>query len=278
MTKYYKSKRPIGGKATWVIVDNIGKIVNRDPDKKELNCLEMEKQKGVYRSVYYNDTNTCAMIKKDGTSCGRFLAYGRAYREHDKNGDLTGKWICRRCYNIGQYIRGGLHDVSNCRTGNQNPNSLRAKGDLIQKLANISKNLICLNKKYDNYQYPIDSICPITQLRYQIKGKWYDSTNMCWAIGFKNIRNSIKRGFRFYKLILYCVSKDGKKIERLYEMPEEEVEIRDGITIWHNPTNPHRKHKIPWYEKYRIKDDEELDRVNKIWKDIIENVNTYLNL
>lgn len=35
----YKSYRIIDGKPKWTIVDEYGKIVNKDPSKEELKCL-----------------------------------------------------------------------------------------------------------------------------------------------------------------------------------------------------------------------------------------------
>lgn len=46
MTEYYKSKRPVDGKPPiWVIVDETGKIVNRNPSKYELKGLKIFPEK-----------------------------------------------------------------------------------------------------------------------------------------------------------------------------------------------------------------------------------------
>lgn len=118
------------------------------------------------------------------------------------------------------------------------------------------KNLINLNEKNDNYNSPIDSIDPITGLKYQTKGSFYDQSRISWHTGFKNEHNK-----EFYKLIYYCASEDEDIIERIYEFLEKEIKNRLSIEIFNNE-NEH------WYDKYRVMDKEELKKVNKIWKRI----------
>lgn len=65
-------------------------------------------------------------------------------------------------------------------------------------------------------------------------------------------------------------SKDGKDIDRIYEFPTEELMNRSCVNVIENPMNHCGTIPIiPWYEKYRIIDEEELIKVNKIWKEII---------
>lgn len=279
MSEYYKSNRPVDGKPPiLVIVDKTGKVVNRNPSKEELCGLRFFKDKERLKrpkNGIYSDTNICVMIKEDGNVCGMPLVPGNAYQEHDKSGNETGRWICRLCHTM-EYSKHYYRRYDSIRntgariTRNQDPDSSVAKGDMFQKLANVSKNLVCLNETNDNHHWHMDSVCPITKFNYQIKGRWYDPINRNWTANLKNEHNAIKRGFRFFKLIFYCASKDGKKIERLYEFPEEEVVNRKGITIMKNPTDSLGRSIISWYVKYRITDEEELKRINDIWKDIIE--------
>lgn len=42
------------------------------------------------------------------------------------------------------------------------------------------------------------------------------------------------------------MSKDRKNIERVYIFPKKEIIIRNGVTIYKNPT------RAVWYEKYRV--------------------------
>ena len=58
----YKDSRIIDTKPKWVIVDEDGKIINRNPTKEELKCLKIFKNDGrsnPKRKIPYNDTNTC---------------------------------------------------------------------------------------------------------------------------------------------------------------------------------------------------------------------------
>lgn len=61
------------------------------------------------------------------------------HRERNKEGMVTGRWICISCW----------HRSLRCsRTGNLNPNCSRAKGNKFQKLSNRSK-----NEKFDRSKH-----------------------------------------------------------------------------------------------------------------------------
>lgn len=226
------------------------------------------------RKEKYNETNTCPRIKEDGNVCEEQLiktSKGHPYRELDKNGNLTGRWICHKCYqkdyqkndpNSKHNIRKALSDN---RSGNLCPKTTTSKGNKFQKLACEWKRLIDLNKEDDNYNSPIDCIDEMTGVKYQIKGKLYDPINRYWQITVRNDHNK-----QFSSTIIFCADQNGKIIERIYDIPKEEVVKRSGITIVKNPSN--RNGRCPgggWYEHYRIKDKEELKKVNDIWKEII---------
>lgn len=128
-----------------------------------------------------------------------------------------------------------------------------------------------MNKKLDNYVYPIDH-SPDSELGIiQTKGAFYDSYNRRWSQNFKNLHNAISNGFDFDAMILYCTNKDGNNIDRLYILPIEELLKRTSITINKNPSN--RNGRCPrgaWYEKYRIVDKDIINKVNGIWRQILE--------
>ena len=67
-------------------------------------------------------------------------------------------------------------------------------------------------------------------------------------------------------MFFLCISKDGKNIERIYEIPEKEIIDRGSISITINPTDAHGNSIIPWYEEYRIIHDEVLKKINEIWQ------------
>lgn len=223
----------------------------------------------VTKGNYYNRTNTC-----DRCRTKLIAGVNNPYREHNKEGNWTGKWICRNCNQ--KYDPNSQHNkiksVTNCRTKNQNPNSNRAKGDNFEQLTDIWLEPENLNKKNDNYNFPYDhgqimkhilvNIGDKTIDLYgkipQTKGRFYNSIEDVWGVGCSNEHGKI-----FDYLILYCTTEDGKYIERLYFIPKEEIEKRGGITIYKNPS------KGGWYEDYRIKDEEIIELVNNIWKEII---------
>ena len=61
-----------------------------------------------------------------------------------------------------------------------------------------------------------------------------------------------------------------KGIERIYIFTYEDVRKRTSIAIIKNPMNSrHTCSIIPWYEKYRVTDEDELKKANEIWKKII---------
>ena len=260
MEQKYKSYRLVEGKPRWVIVDGYGKIINKEPNKEELRCTEEEKYIKKYGSRVnrrYSDTNTCSKIKEDGTICGNMLVLGGACQERDEKEKLTGRWICAKCYKK-EYVDDRKY-IADRRTGNQNSNSPNAKGDKAEKLTCLWQNVENLNVKNDNHRFPIDhSRHPILGV-LQTKSKWYDPVNRWWAVKWKNEWNK-----EFDNLIFYCVSKDGKYIERIYIFPICIVVERTGVVI-----DKYIKY-IPWYEQYRVKDENTLKHVNDLWGQIID--------
>jgi len=261
MENRYKSHRLVEGKPRWVITNEDGKIINKVPNKEELRYAKKEKYIKKYRSRIngrYNDTNTCPKIKEDGTICGNRLMFGDACQERDDNGKTTGRWICSKCYKK-DYVDDRKY-IADRRTGHQNPNSSNAKGDKAEKLTCLWQNVENLNIKSDNHLCPIDhSRHPILGI-LQTKSKWYDSANRWWAVKWKNEWYK-----EFDNLILYCISEDGKYIERIYIFHIDEVMKRTGIIIY-----KYAKHVL-WYEQYRVKDEKILKHVNDLWIQIIDN-------
>lgn len=219
----------------------------------------------------YNDTNTCDKIHKVGFSwrrCGKDF-HGSALKEYDNNRKWTGNWICKQCYdkydlNSWCKMRKSLRGR---RTGYLNPSSPQEKGDKAQKLSCTWLGIEDLNIVNDNYMWPIDHSNHKLLGIIQTTSKWYDSYNQNWVFG-NTIRDSHKD---FDNMICYCISKDGKIIERIYIFPKEEIIKRSGISISKSPKDRWGGIKIPWYDKYRVKDEDVLKKVNDIWKKIIEN-------
>lgn len=207
---------------------------------------------------YYNETNTCCR-------CGiKFeVATGHPYREYNKEGDLTGKWLCKNCYSKDYNKRPDcthaiMKSLTNRRTGNQDPNSSNAKGDRFQKLTCIWLDVDDLNIINDNYTSSIDHSRHPKLGIIQTNGRFYDSYNQWWQL---NTRRSVNKDYD--SIVFYCASKDGRIIERIYIFPWEEILERNTVTVAKNPLRG-----SPWYEKYRVTDEEVIKKVNDIWKKI----------
>ncbi len=250
----------------WIVVGR--DIFIKNPTKEDLKGTKLK---------YYNPTNICPRCRdeyeKDGIELTdkSILCPGKAYIEKDKDGKETGKWICGDCYRKDRYIRKEtnanlISSMRPCRTGNQDLNSNQVKGDNFEKLAGRWKGVKILSKENDNYTGPLDHSVDSEGKIPQTKGRFYDSYNQYWDQNFKNEHNAIRKGFKFDYLIFYCASEDGEDIERIYEFPLKEISKRHAITVYKNILSL----RGSWVERYRITDEEELKKVNKIWKDIIK--------
>lgn len=96
----YKDKRPVGGgKPIWIIIDDNGEVINRSPSKEELKGLEryIQEQYPRENKRIYNRTNTCPICRERGRETK--LIPRNSLREYDKEGKLTGRRICKSCYN-----------------------------------------------------------------------------------------------------------------------------------------------------------------------------------
>ena len=267
---YYKSKRPVDGKPPiWVIVNENGKIINKNPSKDELKGLEIEKiyvRNIVPKIRHYNLTDTC-----DRCQIGK-LSPGKAHWEYDKYENETGKWICDECYRkFDPNSFNNIHkSIRDCRTNNLNPNCSTAKGDLFQELTCRWRSIVSIipvediNKKNDNYNSPIDHSRDSELGIIQTKGRSYNSERRRYD--FTSLDKDWEKKFDNY--IFYCISDDGKVIERIYIIPLFEIKYkRTIVSIYKNPKRI-RQGDL-WYEKYRITDEEVLKKANEIWKEII---------
>lgn len=216
----------------------------------------------------FNSTNTCYRCIKDGKTIEESQLHNPR-REKDKDGNETGEWICINHWSR-DYQRYNPESQENLikslrynRTNNLDPNSCQAKGNNGEELLCQWKGFTNLNKKYDKYNTRIDCIDEKTGIYYQAKTSFYDQKHLSWDASTKYIQDSILKGFRFKSLFLFCISKDGSIVVRIYEIPEKELLVKKGVYISKNPKDS------SWYEKYRITDKEELKIVNNIWKNII---------
>lgn len=155
MTFYKAWKIPgIGKKPMWVIVDEAGKTVNNNPTKDELKDLDFEiRPHGNTRIESYNETNTCdrCQIVK--------LSLGKAFREYDKCGKKTGKWLCKSCWDkdpMSDNTRNLVKSMARCRIIGFDKNY--SKYRTIMSEAVVAKFLRCeyTNIEMDDFNHRID--------------------------------------------------------------------------------------------------------------------------
>lgn len=262
MKMKYKSKRIIDGKPKWVIVDENEKIVSRNPNKEELKGLEIFETDRYRRTYKYNPTNTCDIC---GINFDDAPYYGHPHREYDKERKWIGRWICQNCYQKEEYKKGKttlnlIVEMGDRRSGNLDPNCTSARADRFEDLTCKWRSTVSiipienLNIKNDNYCSPIDHSRDSELGILQTKYSFYNSIESRWDFCTINEFGKI-----FDNLIAYCVSKDGK-IERIYIFPKDEIIKRTIITIYKNSIR-----SWVWTEKYRVKDENILKKVNEIW-------------
>ncbi len=256
----YKSYRFIDGKARWVIVNENGNIINRNPSKEELKGIELE--------IYIADYRPNRCKKEVCDRCGEKLKIGKALREYNIEGNWTFRWVCKNCYE--KYDPNSYHNIiksmANRRIGNLDPNSEHAKGDNFEELTSLWKGVKILSKENDKYCGPLDHSIDSKGKRPETKGRFYNSTYKWW--NFAPLDSDWNKEFDYE--ICYCVSEDGNVIERIYEIPKKEIIGRRCIGIYKSPMNSHNTSIIiPWYDKYRVIDEETIKIVNDIWNKII---------
>jgi len=276
---YYKSKRIIDGKPRWIIVDETGKIVYRNPSKDELRDLEKEIQ--IPYSIgnkKYNDTNTC-----DRCGIEFKIAGGHPYKEYNNDMKWTGKWNCQKCHQ--KYDPNSTNNIKKSlakrRIGDLKDPS-KILGDNCEELTYRWLGAKKLSIENDCYNSPLDHSSITKHISVMIgdqlidlygkipqtKGCFYNSYNQNWHQNFENELSQIARGFEFDIVILYCAIEDDIKIiDRVYIFTLEEILKRSGITvIKYNSIG--QLYKYGWYEQYRVTNKEDIKIVNEIWKDI----------
>lgn len=105
----------------------------------------------------------------------------------------------------------------------------------------------------------------------QTKGYFYDKFNKYWSFG--NLEREHDKDFD--NMICYCANKSRDWIERIYIFPLEEILERTGITIVKYSRG--KLYLEGWYEKYRVNNNEEIKKINDIWKIIIKETKNYVN-
>jgi hypothetical protein len=247
----------------WIVVDKEKFI--RNPTKEDLMGAKLR---------YYNKTNICRICREEGNITDKSILYPKnVLLETSKEGNKTNEYVCHR-HGKRSYDRYNhnsrnniIKSLADSRTKNQNPNSTHAKGENSIELACKLYGWEDLNKKNDNYSTgtPIDCYDPKTGLYYQVKGHRYSQKYKWWHFtNFGRERKKIYKG-----MVCLCISEDEKIIERIYMFPLIEIKRVETITIYKYDSIG-RLRKDGWYEKYRVKDEDELKKANEIWAQILE--------
>lgn len=262
----------------WIIVEN-GKVINRNATREELHKI-------ITKPKFYNKTNICPTCRKENNVTDRSILYPRNARQDiSEDGKKTNRYVCMHHYgvNYGRYVPNSRNNIIKSlrdrRTG-----SLKDEGNILgdncEELTEKWLGAKRLATKYDKYSMlPLDhdpiqkhilamignKLVDLYGKVPQTKGRHYSPTGGYWSAS--TVREYNKK---FDILILYCVSEDGKTVERIYIFPREDIITISGTTIYKSPTDCAGDPIIGIYEKYRIVDQEQLKKVNNIWKDIIK--------
>jgi hypothetical protein len=234
---------------------------------------------------YYNRENSC---EECGINFDK-IGWKHPQREYNREGDWTGRWLCKNCYYKLDYRHRDntqaklFKSLADRRTGNL-IDSDNIFGDNVEELTSRWLKAERLSIKYDKFAgLPLDHSPIPDGVKIQIRGRMVDLSGKifqtkgrrlrltkdfreCW--GISHLDNEWIKEFDY--LIFYCASEDGKVIERIYIIPKQELydpetgHKKNGITIYKYQLRNSKT--LYWYEKYRVicKD------VNNIWQEIIK--------
>lgn len=222
----------------WIIIEN-GKMINRNATKEEILKIPT-------RAVYYNKTNICPICRDEDKITDYSILYpGNAEHYIDKNG-IINEWACKRHHNR-NYKRYNPNSWNNIeksltdrRTGNLHDPS-HILGDNCEELTKKLFGVERLSLKYNNFRLPLDhtkipektaimigdKLFDLSKKLPETKGSHYHYYNGYWHA---HIRNK-----DFDVLILYCISEDGKIVERIYVI--HKYKIKNANDSWRKLIN-----------------------------------------
>lgn len=254
----------------WVVVDN--SILIKNPTEEDMKDAKL---------IEYNQTNICSICMEEYEKEGNeltdkgILNPWNCYQKAD-----TKECVCRRhWYHIEYKKRPNsqnniIKQLRDRRTGNLDPNSTQQLGDDGEELTKLLLGADKLSEIYDNFELP-DDHGPITKhISVKIGNKIIDLYGMIpqtktatfrydlgasggWTFGSETNKKE------FDILILYCISKDGINVDRIYIIPKEDAIKRSAIGILENPS------RRIWYYIYRIRDKLLLELADELWEKII---------
>lgn len=266
-----------GKNFSWIVVNN-GKLIS-SPTKEDLKDA---------KNKFYNKTNICPICMKYNNLTNKSILYpGNACHNVDKNGNQTNEWVCLMHHN-NNYNRNNPNSYNNIkkslsqrRTKNlYSPHIILAEN--CEMMTETMFGAKRLSVEFDNFELPLDHF-PISQgVSIVIAEKIVDLSGKipqtkgrtCLSIADQwNAHVESEFDKEFDILIYYCISRDGTFIERIYIIPKDDIDI-SAICVTKNPTDSYGNSIIGKYEKYRVTDNEFMNKSNKIWQEI-KNIQQY---
>lgn len=266
MTKYKVYVTIDENNSFWIITEN-SKIISRNPIKEELDKVS--------RTVGYNKTNICPRCREENKISDKSILYpGKANHDIDKNGKKTEEWVCKT-HGLRHYHRYDpdsntniKKSMSDRRTGNLRYDR-HILGDNCEEETYRLFGAKRLSTETDNYRLSHDH-GPIPEgVSIMIGGKLVDLSNKIpqtrgrrYSPIYRRWDQNLDLEYikKFDILIFYCISEDGKTIERIYIFPKEEIKV-SSIGIYENSPRI--------FEKYRVTDSDVLKKANELWKEVI---------
>jgi len=205
---YYKSVRLINGKPKKVVVDETGKIINNNPSREDLRCVERYHSK----RQKYTDEQLLEFLIQYEKENGR--APARDYFNNDPRYPSAGAYVLHfGCWqralklaglDVDSMIRKGIIETTN------------------QKARYFELCIIKLNKEYidlsgENCNNPFDGICS--------KGKIYDAKSSKLYDGYYYVfstENIYREEIEYYYFGAF--SSDWTKLEYVWRVPGEMVD------------------------------------------------------
>lgn len=204
---------------------------------------------------YYKGRKCCicgndkTYIRPNGTS-----EWSKYY---DNIGNWTGQYMCKECYNK-DYNRNHIDDrkfIANCWNKRIKKGDSQGEGLVAEAITAKVRFLKVLSIETYNFKSKFDLSIDKDYGRIQVKSKssWHGD----WSIYFGREHN-------FDTLFVLCNNddiNDGKRIERVYVIPEKELYGITGITILKNDNSK--------WEKFRLRE-EHIKLYNDLYKDLME--------
>ena len=253
----YRSWRIIDGEPRWIVIDENENIINKEPKKEELKYLKIfEKPRP---RATKDEIESIPIPEFCDCGCRRKLILSQPRREYI-SGKWTGRWLTKTCYDKGRPNTRKAKMCADFRNNNLDPNSPAGKGYISQKVTCRTRGVEDLNIINDSFRSPIDHSRDPELGIVQSKSALFNRLEGYWHNNTVNEHNK-----EFDYLIFYCISEDGKIIERVCIFPKHEIIKSSSITIYKD-----RLRGNHWYEKYRVNEKPYNDSYQQILKEIDE--------